>query len=262
MAEEQGRRPEPGAGHPGIKALPRSESCERMTQTEFGAIRTYVEQAMAGTDPVHDFQHVLRVLWNALDIGLEEKIDRDILIAACLLHDVGRPAEISDRSLCHAEVGSKMAHGFLLSLGWPEARAAWVRDCILTHRYRADRAPESMEAKLLFDADKLDVLGLIGVARTLQYGAMLGDEPLYRLDGMGQVQVGPKGEPSFFQEYDFKLRTVPEKLLTRRGREKALILRAEGDRFYDALLTQLRDCLETGRNRLSALGLYTIEENR
>lgn len=228
-----------------------------MKQAEFETIRAYVEEIMAESDPVHDFQHVLRVLWNALDIGREEEIDRDILIAACLLHDVGRPAEIADRSRCHAEVGSGMAYEFLLSLGWPEDRAGWVRDCILTHRYRAGRRPESLEAKILFDADKLEVLGPIGVARTLQYGAMLGNEPLYRLDREGQIQVGPHGEPSFFQEYDFKLRSVPDKLLTRRGREKAHALRAEGDRFYDTLLAQLREGLETGRNCLDELGIHT-----
>lgn len=221
-----------------------------MRQTEFDAIRAYVEKAMAGTDPVHDVQHVTRVLWNALDIGSEEPIDRDILIAACLLHDIGRPAEMADRRLCHAEVGSRMAYDFLLSLGWPEERAAWVGACILTHRYRTGRIPESLEAKILFDADKLDVTGAIGVARTLQYGALLGDEPLYRMDGTGRIQTGPGGEPSFFQEYDFKLRSLAGGMYTRRGRALARQNQARADAFYDALLAQLQGGADRGRQIL------------
>lgn len=222
-----------------------------MKQAEFETIRAYVEETMAETDPVHDFQHVLRVLWNALDIARGEEIDRDILIAACLLHDVGRPAEMADRSLCHAEVGSEMAYRFLRSLGWSEGRAAWVRDCILTHRYRAGRRPQSQEAMILFDADKLEVTGPIGVARTLQYGALLGDEPLCRTDGAGRVLVGPEGEPSFFQEYDFKLRGIAERLYTRRGRELARKNQALGDAFYRELLEQLQTGLDRGRAALA-----------
>lgn len=222
-----------------------------MKRAEFEAIRAYVEQTMAGTDPVHDFRHVLRVLWNALDIGREEAVDWDILIAACLLHDVGRPAEMADRSLCHAEVGSGMAYDFLLTLGWPADRAGRVRECILTHRYRAGRRPQSPEARVLFDADKLEVTGPIGVARTLQYGALLGNEPLCRTDGAGRVLVGPEGEPSFFQEYDFKLRGLAEQLYTRRGRELAQRNQAKGDAFYQNLLEQLQSGLDRGRETLA-----------
>ena len=221
-----------------------------MKQTEFDRIRAYVEEAMAGADPVHDVQHVTRVLWNALDIGSEEPIDRDILIAACLLHDIGQPAEMADRRLCHGEVGSRMAYDFLLSLGWPEERSAWVSACILTHRYRTGRIPESLEAKILFDADKLDVTGALGVARTLQYGALLGDEPLYRLDEAGRIQTGSGGMPSFFQEYDFKLRNLAEGMYTRRGRELARQNQAQADAFYDALLAQLQGGADRGRQIL------------
>lgn len=93
----------------------------------------------------------------------------DILVAACLLHDVGRPAQFADPAVCHAEIGSNMAYRFLKELGWSEESCLAVKHCIFTHRFRNDQQPETIEAKILFDADKLDVCGALGIARTLQY---------------------------------------------------------------------------------------------
>lgn len=210
-------------------------------------------------DAAHAPGHIYRVLGTALTLAKEEdEVDRDILIAACLLHDVARTEELQT-GVDHALAGGDMAYAFLLSRGWASQRAQRVRQCIQSHRYRNDLHPESTEAKLLYDADKLDVVGPIGVVRTIQYGAALGDrEPLYRLDDEGHICTGPEGEPSFFQEYDHKLRGIPEQLLTPQGRALAKALRAEGDRFYDALLSQLRNSLESGREKLEDLGLHTI----
>lgn len=134
-----------------------------MDREMFGAIEGYMLSCM--TDAAHDREHIYRVLYAALEITeTEEGVDADVLTAACLLHDIGREAQFRDPSLCHAEVGSRMACDFLLGLGWDRARAGWVRDCVLTHRYRTDRRPRTLEAKILFDADKLDVTGAMGVA--------------------------------------------------------------------------------------------------
>ena len=70
---------------------------------------------------------------------------------------------------------------YLLENGFSEAFADAVRSCILTHRFRVARPPQSIEAKILFDADKLDVTGALGIARTLLYKGTV-TEPLYLLD--------------------------------------------------------------------------------
>ena len=178
-----------------------------MDRAEFQAIEGYMLQQMA--DMAHDAQHVYRVFYTALDItGRETEADRDIVAAAALLHDVGRAAQARDPALCHAQVGSEMAYRFLTrELGWDEGRAGHVRACVLTHRFRSDRPPESLEAKIVFDADKLDVTGAIGVARTLMYGGQVG-QGLYRLDQDGKVLTGAETAPSFFREYNFKLRGI------------------------------------------------------
>ena len=230
-----------------------------MKQAEFEAMERYM-LAHAG-EASHAPGHIYRVLGTALALAdAEPHVDRDILVAACLLHDVGRPQQCKTGA-DHALVGGDMAYDFLLTLGWEPARAEWVRQCVRTHRFRNDLPPETMEAKLLYDADKMDVLGPIGVVRTIQYGAHVGDEePLYRVDREGKILTGADGEPSFFQEYDRKLRGISKKMLTPQGREMAQALQTQGDQFYDALLGQLQESLEVGRAKLNELGLQITGE--
>lgn len=223
-----------------------------MDRAEFQAIEGYMLQQMA--DMAHDAQHVYRVFYTALDItGRETEADRDIVAAAALLHDVGRAAQARDPALCHAQVGSEMAYRFLTrELGWDEGRAGHVRACVLTHRFRSDRPPESLEAKIVFDADKLDVTGAMGIARTLMYGGQVG-QGLYRLDQDGRVLTGVETAPSFFREYNFKLRGIAGGLYTRRARELARGRQKAADDFYGALLAEVTGCLERGRPALDGL---------
>ena len=66
---------------------------------------------------------------------------------------------------------------------------AHIQDCITTHRFRTDNQPKTLEAKILFDADKLDITGVLGIARSLVYEGEIG-EPLYTIDESGRVQDG------------------------------------------------------------------------
>ena len=93
----------------------------------------------------HDAEHVYRVLYAALDIAqTEPAADLDVVIAACLLHDIGRAEERQDPSVCHAQVGAEKAYRFLLGIGQDELFAAHVRDSIRTHRFRSDAPPVSL----------------------------------------------------------------------------------------------------------------------
>ena len=220
-----------------------------MLKSDYTAIENYMTECM--NDSAHDREHVYRVLYGAMDIAKSESgVDLDILTAACLLHDIGRAEQFADPKLCHAEVGSEKAYRFLLKLGWSEERAKRVRDCVKTHRFRSDCPPESIEAKILFDADKLDVSGAIGIARTLFYRGQVG-EPLYRLDLDGTVSDGAQDtEPSFFREYKFKLENLYDKFFTTRGKELAEGRRRAAVDFYNSLLSEVRSEYETGKELL------------
>ncbi|MBD5534882.1 MAG: HD domain-containing protein [Lachnospiraceae bacterium] len=205
-------------------------------------------------DSAHGKDHVYRVLYQALDIAQHESgVDLDVLIAACLLHDIGRKEQFENPALCHARVGSKKAYAYLLSIGFDEEKAAHVRDCILTHRYRSDAPPKSIEAKILFDADKLDVTGTVGIARTIMYKAQVG-EPLYTMCPDGTVADGSGEEPpSFFQEYHYKLKNLYDKFYTERGHDIAVMREKSAQAFYHDMLQEVSGPCKNGTAVLEKL---------
>ena len=220
-----------------------------MTQERYAAIEAHMLASMK--DNAHDSEHVYRVLYNALEIAkAEETVDYDILITACLLHDIGRKDQIADPRLCHAEVGSEKAYQFLLELGTEASFAAQVRHAILTHRFRNNRPPETLEAKILFDADKLDVTGAIGVARTLMYMATV-EEPLYAKLPDGRISDGTdEGAFSFFREYKFKLEKLYDRFYTARGAELAQSRRKIAADFYENLYREVNVGYTAGQQLL------------
>lgn len=211
-----------------------------MTGECYRLLERYMLDCMA--DAAHDRAHVYRVLYQALDIAQTvEGVDYDVLIAAALLHDIGRKAQLADPTLCHAQVGGEMAHRFLLAQGFAPDFADAVRHCIVTHRYRSDAPPLSQEAKLLFDADKLDVSGAMGIARSLQYGAVA-NEPLYSLRPDGSVSDGvDDAAESFFREYHFKLKRVGSGFHTARAAALAQERHAAAEAFYESLYHEARE---------------------
>ncbi len=205
-------------------------------------------------DSAHDREHIYRVLYTALDIAQYEKnVDYEILIAACLLHDIGRNEQFENPKLCHAEVGSKKAYDFLLLRGWSEERAAHVRDCIYTHRFRSENPPKTIEAKILFDSDKIDVAGAIGIARSLVYRGKV-SEPLYTFNSDGTVNDGRNtSEPSFFREYQYKLKNIYGRFFTKRGEEIGLQRRKAAEDFYDAMLSEVCKSYNSGTELLGEI---------
>ena len=224
-----------------------------MDRQEYSAIEAYMLTCMQ--DSAHDKDHVYRVLYNALAIAREEgEMDMAVLVAACLLHDIGRPDQIADPSLCHAQVGADRAYAFLRARGWAADKAEHVRQCIRTHRFRKGDAPQSLEARILYDADKLDVTGAIGAARTLQYNGALG-EPIYTTAADGSILDGSEpGEPdSFFREYRCKLARVYDRFLTESGAAMAAQRRAAAEAFYQSVLEEVNGSLSAGRGELEKL---------
>lgn len=197
---------------------------------------TWYEEA----DPVHDFDHVLRVYKTAERIALAEGADLEIVHAAVLLHDSkgATPGENGQRKEHHI-ASAEFAGEVLGAEGWPAERIAAVQHCIRAHRYRhTGERPETLEARCLFDADKLDVLGAIGAARTIAYAALDG-QPSYAEPSKLFLETGEKlsGEPhSSFHEYWFKLRKVRDVLFTDAGREIA----AQRDTFLREFYEQLQ----------------------
>lgn len=223
-----------------------------MDRSSYQFVENYMLSCM--TDSAHDREHVYRVLYVALDIaGHESPVDEEVLVIACLLHDIGRREQFSDPGLDHAVVGAEKAAAFLLSHGYSACLAQRVASCIRTHRFRISCPPQSIEAKILFDADKADAAGTLGVARTLLYRGQT-HEPLYNLSGTGAVLDGAEDPgSSFFREYRYKLEKLHTRCYTQRGREIILQRQGSAKAFYESMLRETRQSYEPGAAILKEL---------
>jgi uncharacterized protein len=125
----------------------------------------------------HGFDHTLRVTRLCEIIGAEEGADMDVLLPAALFHDIARPLE-EERGVPHEEEGARMAESFLRSVGYPEGLITSIAHAIRAHRYSTGISPQTLEARILSDADKLDAMGAVGIARTfMQAGERGGGIP-------------------------------------------------------------------------------------
>ncbi len=121
-----------------------------------------VRALYADNEPAHDFDHALRVWRLATRIGEREGADLRVLKWAALLHDIGRAEEMRT-GRDHAVLSAERAKTLLR--GAPKGFVQAVAEAIVSHRYRSNASPKSLEARVLFDADKLDSIGAVGVAR-------------------------------------------------------------------------------------------------
>ncbi len=196
-------------------------------------------------DPIHDFEHVLRVLRIAERLARAEGADIDIVRAAAWLHDSrgSAPGGEGSSRADHHLTSAQFAGDVLTEKGWPADRIRAVQHCIRAHRFRGNHEqPETIEAKVLFDADKLDVLGAIGVARTIAYAALDG-QPAYAEPSALFLETGQKqpAEPhSSYHEFVFKLRKVKNRLFTSSGRQMADARHDFMVSFYQQLQEEVR----------------------
>lgn len=220
-----------------------------MNQKTYDLLENYMLSCME--DSAHDKEHIYRVLYTAAEIAeTEQDVDYNVLITACLLHDIGRSEQFKNPSLSHALVGGDKAYSFLTENGFPPDFAERVRECIQAHSYRTGKPPQSIEAKILFDADKIDASGAVGMARTLIYSGQVGS-PLYSLLPDGSVSSGlGDGTPSFFQEYKYKLENLYSQFCTKRGKEIAADRQPAAIQFYENIFHEVCQPYTTGAETL------------
>ena len=207
-----------------------------------------IEQARAWSpagDPVHGFDHVERVVRMAERLAREVGADQEVVRAASLLHDAaGAHPQTGEGRHDHEQDSAAVARRVLTDEGWPEERICAVEHCIRAHRFRGKERPQTLEAQVLFDADKLDVMGAFGAARTIGYALQAGT-PVYAAPSRAFLDRGETeaGEThSAYHEYLFKLRRVRERLYTeparRIGERRHQVLCA----FFDQLAAEAEGC--------------------
>ncbi|QHQ62265.1 HD domain-containing protein [Anaerocolumna sedimenticola] len=186
-------------------------------------------------DSSHDINHVYRVLFMAMDIVQSEVADAEIVYLAAVLHDVGRRYE-SEQNRSHAAIGADMAYEFLINSKYDRRRALWISECIRSHRQSDNVEPTTIEGKILFDADKLDFTGTMGISRALMsIGKM--NMPLYCIMDKSTCAGG-----HFLEYYDSVLSRVSEKMYTDRAKEIAHMRKEIADVFVCELKNEINQC--------------------
>jgi len=116
----------------------------------------------------HDFSHTERVYKYSILISKGLDVDLDIVKVSALLHDIARPIEENGKTKDHALLGAIEARKILEKIGFPKEKIEIVYKCILLHNKKED-SPHIKEARILKEADGLETMGAIGIARTFSY---------------------------------------------------------------------------------------------
>ena len=201
-----------------------SEDKRQFLQQRLPDVEEKVRGLLLSMPSCHDWDHTLRVRETARKLGEAEHADLILVDYAALLHDIGRLQELKDQGkTCHAALGAAMAVQILeeLDILIPEF-IEQVAACVRTHRYRGRTAekPASLEAKVVFDADKLDSLGAIGLARSFHFAGRIGAR-VHNTDEEALNSKSYSREDSAYREFLVKLRHLPAAMLTVSGRKIA-----------------------------------------
>jgi uncharacterized protein len=129
-------------------------------------IKKKVKRMLEDRDPAHDFHHVMRVYKDAKQIGQLEGTNMDILLPAVLLHDLIVYPKGSAKSSKSSDESADLAENILQSYGYSQDQINQICYCIRAHSFSKRAVPASLEGRILQDADRLDALGAIGIART------------------------------------------------------------------------------------------------
>lgn len=132
-------------------------------------------------DPAHDYSHITRVLKTSLNLAKEENANLNIIVPAAYLHDYINVPKGDHRRKQASVLSAEAAEKYLLIVGYPEECIEGIKHAIITHSFSAGIKPETIEAKIIQDADRLDALGCIGLARLLSTSSLM-ERPYYDIE--------------------------------------------------------------------------------
>lgn len=196
----------------------------------------FLAQHAQGADAAHDSAHIRRVVANARRLAQSEHASLEVVLPAAWLHDcVAVPKDSPQRSAA-SRMAASTASDFLRSCGYPEEYIPAIRHAIEAHSFTARIEPRTIEAKVVQDADRLDSLGAVGIARTLMLGGAMG-KPLYDLAEPLPVTRQPDDRLNTIDHFYTKLLTLADTMQTAPGRAEAQARTV----FMHAFLRQLEE---------------------
>ncbi|WP_209835143.1 HD domain-containing protein [Ruegeria sp. HKCCE3926] len=189
------------------------------------------------TDPAHDLAHLDRVWTNARAIA-DDQTDMSVLLAASYLHDlVNLPKDDPDRHLASRRSAAE-SEPILKEIGFEADQVRAIQHAIEAHSFSADIPPETIEARILRDADRLDALGAIGIARNFSVSGALGRTLYDPADPFAQAR--PLDDLHFsLDHWKVKLLRLPGDMLTETGRRIAEQRTARMIRFLEEFAEEI-----------------------
>ncbi|MDD3159586.1 MAG: HD domain-containing protein [Candidatus ainarchaeum sp.] len=198
-------------------------------------IKDYATNIFLDSKGSHDLDHTLRVHNLCMHIGKKENADLEILEIAAILHDIARPEQDrTNGSICHAKHGATMAKELLLQMDFDKEKIEKIIHCIATHRFRGKDIPISLEAKILYDADKLDSIGATGIGRAFLFSGEIGARLHDKNVNLDNTEEYSK-EDTAYREYLVKLIKIKDKLLTTEGKRLAKERHEFMEKFFERL---------------------------
>lgn len=189
-------------------------------------------------DGSHDLSHLSRVWKNASIIQAQEGGDAEVLLAACLLHDCVSVEKNSPLRSQASRLAAEKAAGPLRDLGWEADKTAKTMHAIEAHSFSAAIAPQTLEAKILQDADRLDAIGMVGAARCFYIAGRMGSA-LYDWQDP-QALNRPLDDRLFaIDHFKTKLLTLASGFQTETGKQMAKIRHLRVERILEDFLDEI-----------------------
>lgn len=170
-------------------------------------------------DASHDFLHVQRVVRMAKDLAQKEKAKLEVVMPAAYLHDVVYIPKNDSRRKESSRISAAAAVEYLKQIQYPEIYWEEIRHAIEAHSFSAGIKAETMEAKVVQDADRLDGIGAIGIMRCFSLGGHF-NRPFYNAVDAFAENRSPNDQLNSLDHFFIKLFKVPDMLQTASGKEE------------------------------------------
>ena len=200
--------------------------------------RAWVETRTAG-DAAHDLAHVARVVGTARQLAEAEGADPAVVVPAAWLHDCVTVAKDSPDRAQASRLAAAEAGRWLRAEGFPERLVPAVEHAVAAHSWSAGIAPETTEAAVVQDADRLDALGAIGVARLYATAGALGSALAHPTDPLADSGRPLDDRQWATDHVAVKLVGLPATMRTAAGRREAERRAAFLRRFLDQLRSEI-----------------------
>ncbi len=172
------------------------------------------------SDPSHDHLHIRRVVAMAMRLAKEESADENVVLPAAYFHDFVNVPKNDPRRSQASRLSGDAAVEYLASVGYPAQYFDAIRHAIAAHSFSANIKPETIEAMVVQDADRLDALGAIGAARVFSISALM-QTAYYNPDDPWAEKRALDDKTAAIDHFPIKLFKIADTMNTRTAREEA-----------------------------------------